>query len=250
METYNDDYEIQDSLTSLARAPIGQYWTLGCTTEPLSLSPHSLHHPENTRILPNSLVETHSKAHFSSPISNATTGCENPSLDASIISKSPCENRIETQLPNGSLADERFAAKSKSLPASPNTGHSSPLLGAVDCEGPVVTCNSMPESPNKTYCSMLYPNGTVIYESPADSPKRVSHSASSTPRFRIFPGSGNVKQPRRSHLHKEWKLAHTDSGQSSLECWDYSVEIDMLKGPEGEFLLMIVVVLQFVYDCY
>ena len=26
-----------------------------------------------------------------------------------------------------------------------------------------------------------------------------------------------------------------DSGQNSLEYWDYTVELEMLKGPEGEF---------------
>ncbi|XP_042229238.1 uncharacterized protein LOC121871159 isoform X2 [Homarus americanus] len=31
---------------------------------------------------------------------------------------------------------------------------------------------------------------------------------------------------------REYKLPHTDSGQNSLEYWDYSVELEMLKGPE------------------
>ncbi|XP_037805209.1 nuclear mitotic apparatus protein 1-like [Penaeus monodon] len=31
---------------------------------------------------------------------------------------------------------------------------------------------------------------------------------------------------------RDFKLPHTDSGQNSLEYWDYSVELEMLKGPE------------------
>ncbi|KAK7085067.1 hypothetical protein SK128_003546 [Halocaridina rubra] len=31
---------------------------------------------------------------------------------------------------------------------------------------------------------------------------------------------------------RDYKLPHTDSGQNSLEYWDYSVELEMLKGPE------------------
>lgn len=37
-----------------------------------------------------------------------------------------------------------------------------------------------------------------------------------------------VRPPRES------KLPHTDSGQNSLEYWDYTVELEMLKGPEGK----------------
>lgn len=76
--------------------------------------------------------------------------------------------------------------------------------------------------------------GTTVYESASmDSPVRIIRSGSSTPRSRIY-GSHPLNQ-LRNQLQRDWKLSHTDSGQSSLECWDYSVELEMLKGPEGKF---------------
>ena len=47
---------------------------------------------------------------------------------------------------------------------------------------------------------------------------------------RPWPPSGSEAQrPLRGY-----KLPHTDSGQNSLEYWDYTVELEMLKGPEGK----------------
>ncbi|KAK8737869.1 hypothetical protein OTU49_004284 [Cherax quadricarinatus] len=46
-------------------------------------------------------------------------------------------------------------------------------------------------------------------------------------------GTGRAYHPSGEYVRsKEYKLPHTDSGQNSLEYWDYSVELEMLKGPE------------------
>ena len=36
-----------------------------------------------------------------------------------------------------------------------------------------------------------------------------------------------------SELHKIVRVSSCDSGQNSMEYWDYSVEIECLKGPQG-----------------
>lgn len=36
-----------------------------------------------------------------------------------------------------------------------------------------------------------------------------------------------------SRLLNEGSILHRDSGQNSMEYWDYSVEIECLKGPQG-----------------
>lgn len=33
---------------------------------------------------------------------------------------------------------------------------------------------------------------------------------------------------------KDWKIPNGDSGQNSLEYWDYTMELEMLKGPAGK----------------
>ena len=48
----------------------------------------------------------------------------------------------------------------------------------------------------------------------------------------------NLQQHIRHLQSRDWKLSHSDSGQSSLEYWDYSVELEMLKGPEGKKIFL------------
>ncbi|XP_045110599.1 uncharacterized protein LOC123504266 isoform X3 [Portunus trituberculatus] len=48
-------------------------------------------------------------------------------------------------------------------------------------------------------------------------------------------GAGRPWPPSRTdslRTPRDYKLPHTDSGQNSLEYWDYTVELEMLKGPE------------------
>ena len=50
-------------------------------------------------------------------------------------------------------------------------------------------------------------------------------------------GAGRPWPPSRTETlrpPRDYKLPHTDSGQNSLEYWDYTVELEMLKGPEGK----------------
>ncbi|MPC87540.1 hypothetical protein E2C01_082405 [Portunus trituberculatus] len=50
-------------------------------------------------------------------------------------------------------------------------------------------------------------------------------------------GAGRPWPPSRTdslRTPRDYKLPHTDSGQNSLEYWDYTVELEMLKGPEGK----------------
>ena len=219
------------------------YWTLGCSIESSSLigRTDSLNQeeeslsvandsfdPKNISGLPEAeslgrLSQAHNstdlESHNGSNTSNSTNNSGLAKQDKKILSA------VKT---SGSLNSSYTESSSQDLSTSSSISTDQKLNPAKDVHNREDQVVLGKESFN-SYC--------------AGSPSRTLHSSGNSTSTTCFPSGGIQFHPlQRHHLRnftRDWKLTHSDSGQSSLEYWDYSVELEMLKGPEGNVKYLI-----------